>query len=83
MPIQDLQPVSDTTPESRPDQIPIVDDLRHDGITASEDILLPLKRLRQQVNDTDAEDIRSLKALTQKFMNEMIDAMSAITRDNM
>ena len=54
-----------------------------DGETiTTENILLPMKRLRQQVNDTNAEDIHSLKALTVMFMNEMIDYMSAIARDN-
>ena len=59
-----------------------MDDLRHGALTTSENILIPMKRLRQQVNDTDAEDIHSLKALTVMFMNEMLDYMSAIARDN-
>jgi len=34
------------------------------------------------MNDTNADDIDSLKALTQRFMNEVINGMSALARDN-
>jgi hypothetical protein len=50
------------------------------GMITEDDLLLPVKRLRQKVNETEVEDVQQLKLFTQKLMNDMLDYMSVIAR---
>ena len=40
--------------------------------------MLPVTRLRKQMEGTDIEDERAWRQLTRKFMGDMLDCMSAI-----